>query len=122
MSWQKEKGTSFETEVVRYGRSHGLMLWRKPLHGARDEGDVDGYEINGRPVTAELKNCKDMRLSEFTNQARVEAENAGTPYFVVIHKRKGAGARNFGLTYVTTTLECWNRMVKDSKERDGGGR
>lgn len=88
MNRSKQKGTSFETEVVRYLQSDGFPEARRnALQGNKDIGDIGGL-----PVVIEVKNCKEMSLAQWVDEAVVEARNAEQAIGVVWHKRRGKGS------------------------------
>lgn len=85
MNRAKQKGTAWETAVVRYLQEHGLDARRKALAGAADEGDIDVADW-----TLEAKNCRSISLAAWVAEADAEAENSGRPVAVVA-KRVGKG-------------------------------
>ena len=93
---RKQKGTSFESEVVTYLKPLFTQVERRALSGSLDKGDIAGL-----PVVIECKNHKELRLAEWVDQAHAEAKNAGVPVGVVWHKRRGKG--NPADYYVTMT-------------------
>ena len=107
MSRQKQRGTSFETAVVDWlnERMGTDTFHRLGMGGVNDEGDVWGLFSHGKRIVIECKNHKAMALSEWLDEAEVERGNADALASVVAHKRKGRGAKSFGETYVTMTLE-----------------
>jgi hypothetical protein len=84
LSKSRQKGTSAETDIVQYLESVGIRAKRNPLAGSRDVGDIDLYPL---PVVIEVKNCKEMKLSEWIGEAETERDNAGALLGVVWHKR-----------------------------------
>lgn len=88
MSASKARGTAFESLVVR-----GLARWfpaveRRALAGTLDRGDIAG--VPG--WTVECKAVRAMSLGAWLDEAKVEAGNARTPFYAVVHKRRGKGA------------------------------
>lgn len=95
MSWQRKKGTKFETEVVEFLRAHGFpYAERRAMRGTKDAGDVAG--IPG--IAIEVKNHREMSLGEWMTEAQKEAINAGCYRHVVWHKRRGKGVRDSFVT------------------------
>lgn len=111
MSKEKKKGTEFETAVARYLNGEGVPANRAALHGAADEGDLEGVTFKGLPCVVECKNRKGMELSAWVDETERERGNAGAAYAFVVHKRRGRGEKAMGDTYVTMTLSTLARMV-----------
>lgn len=107
MSRQRKKGTQFESDTVDWlnCRFETDEFHRLGMQGANDEGDVWGLFSHGRRVVLECKNVSTMALWKWVQEAEKEAGNADAVCGLVVHKRKGAGVKSFGSTYVTTTLE-----------------
>jgi hypothetical protein len=60
---------------------------RRALQGALDKGD---FLLPGeKRYILEAKNCARLDLAGWHAEAEVEAYNAGVPYGVIVHKRKG---------------------------------
>lgn len=111
MGRNQRKGASFEWDCAEYiSRRTGEEVIPKRPTGAKDKGDLYGVRCLGKRVTVECKNCRKMELSDWVDQAEEERRNDGGEYGVVIHKRKGKGAANFGETYVTMTLDSFLAM------------
>jgi hypothetical protein len=84
MSRSKQKGTSWETAVVRYLQRFSQTVERRALHGGRDLGDVTG--IPG--VVIEAKNEKAITLAAYVDEAIAEGDNANADVAVAwIHRR-----------------------------------
>ena len=99
----KRKGTSWETEVVRYLSSHGFPnVYRQVPMGPKDEGDIGGVPH----FALEAKNVKTITLSEFVKQANHEAGNKGVPWGVsVIKKRRANVADGYVVMDLATFAE-----------------
>ena len=98
MNRSKQKGTAAETAVVDYLRSRGFTnVERRTLAGVHDRGDIAGLP----GMVIEVKNCKDMQLASWVDEATVEAVNAHAGIGVVWHKRRGRSSP--GGWYVTMT-------------------
>ncbi len=91
----KQKGTAFETAVVEYLKSRGIACERRALHGNTDKGDIAGVP----DWTFELKNRRTLDIGGAVDEARTEALNARTPWYVAIVKRprKGSPADAFAV-------------------------
>lgn len=111
MGRNQRKGASFEQDCADYISARiGDEIIRKRPHGQNDEGDLFGIKFMGKRVTAECKNHRKMELADWVDQAEVERGNDDGDYGIVIHKRKGKGAKNFGENYVTMTLDTFLAM------------
>lgn len=87
MSASKRKGTAAETAVVNYLRSTGHFPYaeRRALHGNNDQGDVTGCG----PIVFEVKNHRELKLSEWLEELQIEIHNANANTGAVIAKRRG---------------------------------
>lgn len=104
------KGAAFETGVMKWLRSVGVMCERLVRAGAHDEGDLMCV-IAGKTYVLELKNRSTLALPEFWREAVVEAENYAkarglkeVPPAYVIVKRRNAGIEK---SWVIQDLEQW---------------
>ena len=117
MSRQRQKGTAFESMVVRFlaGRLGDDRIMRMPLSGAKDRGDIAGVRtILGERVVVECKNHARLNLAGWIAEAETERGNADAAMSVVIHKRHGKGqARD---QYVTLTLHDFAILLGADKE------
>ena len=106
MNPSKQKGTAFETALVRWLNDKcGVDAKRIVLHGNKDEGDIDAG-----PFNIESKNCNALSLSTWVKEAAVESTNAGKPV-IVVAKRKGIS--DPGQSYVITTLDMFMEMMSE---------
>jgi hypothetical protein len=106
----KQKGTAFETAVVRYLQEQN-SFWkveRLVLHGNKDVGDIRVKDDEGGVWGIEAKNCNALSLATWVKEAEVETNNAGWPV-VVVAKRKGI--TNPGQSYVITTLSSFLQFL-----------
>lgn len=90
-------GAKFETDVMKFLRSVGVLAERLTKAGANDEGDLVCI-VSGKTYILELKNRKALNLPEFWSEAQVEALNYAkarglgeVPLSYVIVKRRNAG-------------------------------
>ena len=109
-TYNKTKGTKFETDVMKYLRSLGHFVERLAKAGANDEGDLVAI-VAGQTYVLELKNRKKIDLPSFWKEAQVEAENyakarglASVPLAFVIVKRRNAPTEK---AWVIQPLENW---------------
>lgn len=118
MSRQKQKGTSFESQVVAYMRRvlDDDRIERRVSFGVKDKGDVAGVHLRGKPVVIECKNHARMELASWMQEAENERGNADAEFAFVVHKRKGYGAANMGGTYVTCDLETLCAVIAGARE------
>lgn len=104
------KGAAFETAVLKFLRSAGVLAERLTKAGARDEGDLI-VVISGATYILELKNRKKLDLPIFWDEAVTEAENYArarnlefVPPAYVIVKRRNAGIEK---SWVIQDLTQW---------------
>ena len=88
MSKSKQKGTKFETAVVRYLTDNGFpYAERAPLAGNKDRGDITGTP----GIVWECKNAREIRLAEWSDETFAEMVNAKANYGILIIKRPRYG-------------------------------
>jgi Holliday junction resolvase len=91
------KGAAFETAVLKFFRSAGVIAERLTKAGAKDEGDLVVI-ISGATYILELKNRKKLDLPTFWNEALIEAENYAKarnldfipPSYVIVKRRNAS--------------------------------
>lgn len=109
-SYNKAKGSKFETDVMKWIRSLGHFCERLAKAGSADEGDLVAI-IAGNVYILECKNRKKLDLPTFWAEAEKEAKNYAKarglpdspPAFVIV-KRRNAGIEQ---AWVIQTLEKW---------------
>jgi hypothetical protein len=90
----KARGTRWESAIRDYlngvlDYSHPTdwrLVKRQAQEGAKDVGDLHAW-----PFILEAKDVKSPAVPTWLRQAVAEADNAGFPYEVVIHKVRGKG-------------------------------
>lgn len=103
----KAKGTDFEVMCLPLLRTVWPEAERRAQQGNNDKGD---YHLPGeKRFIIEAKNRTTMALQQWLREAGAEAKNAGVPYGVVLHKRKGS--RQPGEQFVTMTLDTFLGLV-----------
>ena len=109
-SYNKAKGSKFETDVMKYLRSLGHFAERLAKAGANDEGDIVCI-IAGQTYILECKNRKSINLPQFWSEAQTEAANYAkargldfVPLAFVIVKRRNASIEQ---AWVVQPLEEW---------------
>jgi len=129
-SYNKQKGTKFESDVMKFLRSLGHFAERLAKAGANDEGDIVTI-IAGQTYILECKNRKSINLPQFWAEAQTEAANyakarglpVNPPAFVIV-KRRNASVED---AWVIQTLENWadersnktfTPIQKDSVEKE----
>lgn len=118
MSREMQKGAGFEQDTTDY-LARVLCderIERRVKHGSNDRGDVAGVYIRGMRTVIECKCCKRMELSKWVDEAEEERLNDDADIGLVVHKRKGYGAKKFGGNYVTMTLETLAAIIAGYKE------
>jgi Holliday junction resolvase len=115
-SYNKQKGSKFETDVMKHLRKLGHFAERLAKAGANDEGDIVTI-IAGQTYILECKNRKSLNLPAFWDEAQVEAKNyakargmVASPLAFVIVKRRQHGVEK---AWVVQDLEQW--LVDRSK-------
>lgn len=109
-SYNKAKGSKFETDVMKYLRKLGHFAERLAKAGANDEGDIVAI-IAGQTYILECKNRKAINLPQFWSEAQTEASNYAKarglsvepPAFVIV-KRRNAPIEK---AWVVQPLEKW---------------
>jgi hypothetical protein len=108
MSKSKQKGTSWETAIVRYLEEQGISASRKVLAGSNDQGDID----MPLGIVVEAKNERAMTLSSYVDEANIEARNTKEGWIgVAWHHRKGKSSP--GDAYVTMDGASFVKLVKE---------
>ena len=109
-SYNKAKGSKFETDVMKYLRKLGHFAERLAKAGSSDEGDIVTI-IAGQTYILECKNRKKLDLPTFWAEAEKEAKNyakarglPGCPPAFVIVKRRNASIEK---AWVVQPLEKW---------------
>lgn len=119
MSRQKQKGTAFESAIVKYLKKYLFddSIERRALNGVNDRGDISGVKFCGYSMVLECKNENRMRLAEYMREAETEAKNDGAFYYAVIHKKRGVGIstlHTIGQQYVTMPLHVLASIIYDA--------
>jgi Holliday junction resolvase len=114
-AYNKVKGSQFETDVMKWLRSAGVMAERLTKAGAKDEGDMVVI-ISGETYILELKNRQTLSLPEFWREAQVEALNYAkarglgeVPLSYVVVKRRNASIED---AWVIQNLNQWLKEKK----------
>ena len=109
-SYNKQKGSKFETDIMKYLRKLGHFAERLAKAGANDEGDIVAI-IAGQTYILECKNRKAINLPQFWSEAQTEASNYAkarglplSPLAFVIVKRRNAPTEK---AWVIQPLEKW---------------
>ena len=106
----KARGSQFETGVLKWLRSKGVMAERLRLAGKDDEGDIICF-VSGQPYVLELKATAKLDLPGFWREATTEAENYAKarnitpvpPAYVIVKRRQAS----IDQAWVVQTLEQW---------------
>ena len=114
----KRKGALFETSILKWLRSKGVLAERLRLAGKDDEGDIVCI-VAGQPYIFELKATIKMELPQFWREATTEAANYAkargleqAPPAYVIVKRRNAGLEQ---SWVIQDLDQWLRTQSDTE-------
>jgi len=107
--YNKQKGSKFEVDVMKWFRKMGVVAERLRLSGSEDEGDLVVI-VAGETFVFELKNTKKLNLKEFWDEAQKEADNyakhrgVARPLSYVLFKRRNAGKNVKETALVNTRL------------------
>lgn len=106
MSRQKDRGTKWETTLVRWLRErlHDDRIERRALHGSADLGDIYGLYAHGSTGILEAKSYKrwcHADLLEWQRQTLAERDNADADWGLLVPKAENIGPKRLGLT------TCW---------------
>jgi Holliday junction resolvase len=115
-TYNKVKGTKFETDVENYCNEAGVRSRRLPRAGNRDIGDVSITVRNEVAIVMEAKNVKKQDMAEFLRQADVESCNYEIKYGVptvpvVVTKTRQKGIGEARVTMTLDTLLDLLRLV-----------
>lgn len=92
----KQKGTAGESAVVSFLRTQGFpYAERLALQGGKDRGDITG--IPG--IVIEVKACQEYAFNAWLREARVERDNAGADFGLVVAKPRMVGTTRTGQWY-----------------------
>lgn len=121
MSVQREKGTRFETAVVRYLREalEDERPERRALSGSRDMGDIAHVFAHGYEGIIECKRVRDMgakALAEYQRQTIDERENADADFALLVVKNFN---HSVGEAHCWVTLRDLARIVLPLRVYDG---
>ena len=86
MSAAKQRGTSWESEIVKFLQASGVPhAERRALAGSKDRGDIAGLP----GVVIEAKSAARVTLSDWWKEAEEEKANDNAHVGVVWFKRRG---------------------------------
>lgn len=105
----KQKGTAWETAVVRYLNEQGFPVERRALTGKEDKGDIAGLPC----WTLECKAERSIDLAGYMGEAAREAVNANTPNYAAVVKRRGKGVSE---GYVVMPLAVFVKAVTGRRQ------
>jgi Holliday junction resolvase len=113
--YNKTKGATFETDVLKWLRKVGVLAERLTKAGSKDEGDLVCI-VAGVTYILELKNRQTLSLPQFWREAQVEALNYAkarglgeVPLSYVIVKRRNASIEQ---AWVISDLAQWLKEKK----------
>lgn len=106
MTAAKQKGTAWETALVRALVAHGLDARRVAQEGFADTGDIHGIS----PFIAQAKNWRSWEdaIREGLDGAEVQRVRAGEAYGVAFVKRV---RKPVGKGYAVMTVETFARVL-----------
>jgi hypothetical protein len=101
-------GTRFAQQVVDYLTTHGFPhAERRAQHGRHDRGDIAG--VIG--WLFEIKALKQLDVAGAVDEAAKEAENAGSPWYAAIIKRR---RKSVGDAYVVMPLSLFAELLREN--------
>ena len=114
----KAKGTSFETLIVKYLRSHSFRkAYRPATKGGLDTGDINGVSSDRRQAVFQCKNQRKYDLSGWLNDTVAQAQQeevGGNALPVLVVKRPGVGEAKIGDTYAIMRLEDMVSLLREA--------
>lgn len=121
MSIQREKGTRFETEVVRYLRAQlgDDRIERRALHGSKDMGDIYPVYAHGYVGIIECKAHRSVTWSligKFQEQTLDERGNADADFALLVVKNFN---HSVGEAFCWVTLRDLARIALPLRVNDG---
>jgi Holliday junction resolvase len=107
---QKNKGSQYERDVVKWLRTMGYPCAERAYGAGRhdDVGDIDG--ING--VVIECKNEKAIRIPQYLRELEDEMTHADAETGVVLIKKRGTS--NISESYAVMPAELWVNLLKQA--------
>ena len=103
----KQKGTKWETETLELIKRLYPDAIRSPAWGSEDRVDLHGTG----PFTIECKAVKSFNLSQFIEEAKVEAKNAGKEFPVVFLKRpRKSTAEGYAIMEIGTYINLIEKI------------
>lgn len=111
MTRAKQKGTAWESAVVRFLNDAGIRAYRPAQNGARDVGDVHGVS----PFVIQAKDWRDVTsaLREGLDGVQLQVRNAGETYGVAVVKRARKPAAD---AYAVMRLEDLAALILQLRE------
>lgn len=82
----KQKGTSWESAIVKYCEDNGVPATRRQKAGNKDNGDIN---LCNNLWTVEAKSVATINLPGFLRELDVEMINSKAPWGAVWIKRRG---------------------------------
>jgi len=101
----KQRGTAFETRVVKYLQERGFVnAERRALAGTLDKGDITGLP----GVVIECKNVKAIDLAGWMDETLAEQKNARASVAFCVFPRRN---RHIGQAYVLITFDQMLELI-----------
>lgn len=113
-TYNKIKGTRFETDLENHLNESGLKARRLPRAGAKDIGDLSIYGLKGIDFVIEAKNHKTPNMGGWLDEAATEAGHYEDKYDiaaigVVCTKTRG---KHIADARITMTLETFINLLR----------
>jgi hypothetical protein len=111
----KIKGTSWETDNVRFLSRFWPKIKRAALEGTGDVGDLTHPET----WAVECKNRAPINLPQFLREAEAEAQNKGVALFVALVKNRRSKGETGRVEdgYAVTRTRVWAKVAYEHERR-----
>lgn len=112
----KQKGTAGESAVVSFLRTAGFpYAERLALQGGKDRGDITG--IPG--IVIEVKAVQEYAFNTWLREARVERDNAGADFGIVVAKPRMVGTARTGQWYALMYAYDYLALLSQASKESG---
>ena len=110
----KEKGTRFESDIVKWLRASGWDVWRMAQTGQEAQGAIGGLA----DFAIEARNRKKLELAKNVDDANDRARCKGAKFGVTIMKRQNRPTED---AYVAMDLATFGEILLYLYETDDSG-
>ena len=110
----RQKGTAYESDIVRFLRASGFDVWRLAQTGTEDQGDIAGL----RDFAIEARNRRRLELAKNIDDANDRARCKGSRFGITIMKRVGRPVED---SYVAMDLSTFSDLLLHFYGKDDDG-